>query len=47
MDVDLTGDASGWSLIPLPEGYRDRLIKTDIDGLSLLKSWKGSIYEIR
>ncbi|MDX8410941.1 MAG: DUF6036 family nucleotidyltransferase [Mariprofundaceae bacterium] len=36
IDGDVSGDASGWGMIPLPDGYRDRAIQTDITHIKVL-----------
>jgi len=36
IEADVTGDSSGWGMIPLPSGYRDRVIEIEIPGLSIL-----------
>jgi len=34
---DVTGDVSGWGLIPLPLGFRDRIVKTDLPNIYILE----------
>ncbi len=35
--ADVTADFEGWGMIPLPEGFRDRLETTQIHGLYVLE----------
>jgi len=36
ISADASGDINGWGQIPLPEGYRSRIIATDIEHVSVL-----------
>jgi len=36
IEADVTGDSSCWGMIPLPSGYRDRVIETGLPGISIL-----------
>lgn len=37
VDGDVSGNASGWGMIPLPTGYRERAIATDIPHIRVLE----------
>lgn len=36
IDGDISANASGWGMIPLPTGYRERAIETDLPNLRVL-----------